>query len=252
MWSIREMRRDWCMICSVQVDACLAELSGKDKVQPVPTLKRQISSLSGRGPAADPVHFGGRRSENTWDERTADELHHQSCTIYETSPGQDELPHVPSSSSLRQHMVPFNVMEKASCKQQDVGGTYGVSRCGHVWTLLKNILAGNCATQKHPSQQLTFWGRAKGNERWIFRPIPRRVPKINLAAWWAMEIHDNVAQIGGYSLEMDIIALLRLCPCGQIEKLERLLWEAQGEVGKNIKNKMHVHCNIFIYRINCN
>lgn len=55
------------MICSVQVDACLAELAGKDKVQPVPTLKRQVSSLSGRGPAADPVHFGGsgRRSENT-------------------------------------------------------------------------------------------------------------------------------------------------------------------------------------------
>lgn len=64
-----------------KVDACLAELSGKDKVQPVPTLKRQISSLSGRG--------------------------------------QDELPHVPSSSSLRQHMVPFNVMEKAEPREMN-------------------------------------------------------------------------------------------------------------------------------------
>eukprot|EP00435_Cladocopium_sp_Y103_P040909 s1785_g11.t1 len=63
-----------------KVDACLAELSGRDKLQPVPTLKRQISSQSGRG--------------------------------------NDEPCKINSSSSLRQHMVPFNsAMDRAETRE---------------------------------------------------------------------------------------------------------------------------------------
>lgn len=159
-----------------KVDACLAELSGKDKVQPVPTLKRQVSSLSGRG--------------------------------------QDELPHVPSSSSLRQHMVPFNVMEKAEPREMNDESSVVPLRpnrkAGKVRSLDLRLasqlidpgaFAGGCHNWCHG-------GRAKTSERG--RGRCERVwevledPHSSRAAWWISQTMKVIVILSVFVTNMQL------------------------------------------------